>query len=253
MTRAIDLNADLGEGCGDDEGLMAVVTSANIACGGHAGDEASMRAALRLAKAHGVAAGAHPSYPDRENFGRQSLEIEPHLLKMVLIEQIRRLKHLAEEEGVSLTHIKPHGALYNDAAVDPALATVVAEAARRGVSGAALVGPPRGEATGALAEAAAREGLAYRAEGFADRAYRPDGRLVSRSEPGAVIGDEDARLAQALALARGEPVTSPSGETVSLAVDTICLHGDSPGALESARAIRVALEEAGLRIEAPRP
>ena len=125
MTRTIDLNADLGEGCGDDEGLMEVISSANIACGGHAGDEMSMRTALRLAKQHGVAAGAHPSYPDKEHFGRRSMAVEPEALLESLSMQIANLAGFAAEEGVTIHHVKPHGALYNDAVRDPALAAVV--------------------------------------------------------------------------------------------------------------------------------
>ena len=254
MNRQIDLNADLGEGCGDDEGLMAVVTSANIACGGHTGDEASMRTVLGLAKAHGVAAGAHPSYPDRENFGRKSMKLPRKELWWAIYPQIERLCLLAWEDDMTLRHVKPHGALYHDAAADREVAEVIVEATKLALSGAAnaafsIVGPPGGE----LAAVAEEKGVPYLAEGFADRAYSADGTLVPRSEDGAVIKDDEARIAQALSLAKGEPVKTITGEMIDLPVQTICLHGDSPGALQSAKEIRAALENAGVSVKAVRP
>lgn len=244
MSGWIDLNADLGEGCGDDAGLMAVISSCNIACGGHAGDAASMREAVRLAKAHDVRIGAHPSYPDREGFGRRVIEVSDSNLKAELTEQIGALAAIAEEEGAGLTHVKPHGALYNQAAADAPLARLMAQIVAEALPGAALVGPPASE----LEAAASTLGLVFLAEGFADRAYTPEGRLVARSEPGAVLERDEARLAQALEIAREGTVTAINGLAIPLPARTLCLHGDTPGALASAKAIRAALEEAGLQI-----
>ena len=244
MSRWIDLNTDLGEGCGDDAGLMSVISSCNVACGGHAGDTASMREAVRLAHAHGVRIGAHPSYPDREGFGRRAMPIEGGNLKAALRQQIASLAAIAAEEGTALTHVKPHGALYNQAAIDAPLARLVSEIVAEGLPGAALVGPPGSE----LEAAAAETGLSFLAEGFADRAYTAEGRLVPRSEPGAVLECDEDRLAQALQIAREGEVTAHNGLTINLPARTICLHGDSPGALASAHAIRAALEAAGFEI-----
>ncbi|RFB05484.1 5-oxoprolinase subunit PxpA [Parvularcula marina] len=249
MTRTIDLNADLGEGCGDDEGLMEVISSANIACGGHAGDEMSMRTALQLAKRHGVAAGAHPSYPDKEHFGRRSMTVEPEALLETLSMQIANLAGFAAEEFVTLRHVKPHGALYNDAARDPALAAVVLAAIRKVLPDAALVGL----ANSALEQAAHAAGHPFIAEGFADRVYTEEGFLLPRSEEGAVIEAESCRIAQALALAKGRPVATAKGDDITIPVETICVHGDTPGALNSAKAIRAALEHDGLAVRVATP
>jgi len=247
MSRWIDLNADLGEGMGDDEGIMQIVTSCNIACGGHTGDETSMRAALSLAKQCGVAAGAHPSYPDRENFGRRSLDISLSDLDASLTEQVTALKRIASMVGVELTHLKPHGALYNAAAAQPDLANLIARVAASVLPGARLVGPSASE----MERAAKDAGLSYIAEGFADRAYSNDGRLVSRDRPGAVLEAGEARIRQALSIAETQTVTSVSGEPVSLPAQTICLHGDTPGALASAQSVRSALEASGFAVRAP--
>lgn len=242
----IDLNADLGEGCGDDDGLMAIISSANIACGGHAGDEASMRAALKLAKSFGVSAGAHPAYPDREGFGRRSLDIDKGILGMSLVEQISSLQKLAGEVGLTLQHVKPHGALYNDAADEESLAREVVSAIQAAAPGAAVVGLP----DSALQVVSAERGVPFIAEGFADRGYTAAGRLVSRRQPDAVIELEDQRVAQALAFAKGRPIQAVTGEVLLIKVQTICLHGDSPGALASAKVIRSALEAQGISVQA---
>lgn len=246
MRDRIDLNADLGEGCANDAALMELVSSCNIACGGHAGDEASMREALKQAKQNGVAAGAHPSFPDRENFGREPSGLSGKALAEELRGQIASLMKLAEAEGVTLTHVKPHGALYNMAARDAALASVVAETVSGLLPNVALVGPPVSE----LASAAAKQGLQFKAEGFADRAYEADESLRPRGEPGAVIEDHNAQTEQALQIAKSGSVQTYTGERLDLPVDTICIHGDTVSALEAARAIHAALKASGIRVSA---
>ncbi|MEM9054170.1 MAG: 5-oxoprolinase subunit PxpA [Pseudomonadota bacterium] len=244
MSLVMDLNADLGEGGQYDEALMALITSCNIACGGHTGDEASMRAALSLAKAHNVAAGAHPSFPDRENFGRVDSELTGAALEQKLSEQVEALKQIAAELDIAVTHLKPHGALYNMAARDPGLAASVADVTASLLPGAALVGPPESE----LTQAAARTNLLFIAEGFADRAYEADGQLRSRQKAGAVLTDPEQQSQQALNMALNHQVSAYTGERLSLPVQTLCLHGDTPGALEAARAIRETLEQNGVEI-----
>ncbi len=247
MTKTIDLNADIGELEGDagrslDADILSVVTSCNIACGGHAGDEESMRKTLRLAKQLGVKAGLHPSYPDRENFGRVSIAVSREELRGSLRQQVQMFMKIAEEEGVSITHLKPHGALYNDAAKDEDLAAVIAGvAAERGIS--TIVGLPGSK----VREAAITHNLRFCAEGFADRAYEDDGSLRSRAEHGAVLENADEQAKQALELVSGN-VQSFSGGHIHLEVQTICLHGDTQGAFEAAKAIREALEATGVSI-----
>lgn len=246
MSGWIDLNADLGEGDPHDGDLMNYVSSCNIACGGHAGDDASMIAVLQLARDRKVAVGAHPSYPDRDGFGRRIIDMADDALKAALAVQVEALKRHAANLDLHLSHLKPHGALYNQAAHDEALADLIADLARTILPGAALVGPP----ASALAAAANRHDIPFLAEGFADRAYQADGSLVSRSEPGAVLDSDEARVAQAVELATCQSVTCAAGDKIRLPIQTICLHGDSPGAVSSARAIRAALEAAGLTIRA---
>lgn len=229
----IDLSCDLGE-ASDAESLAVedaiwpLITSANIACGGHTGDEMSMRRAVRLALTHGVAIGAHPSYPDREHFGRRSMTIGPEALRAALREQIAALARIAAEEGAAVTHVKPHGALYNDAHRDVALAAVIIDVCAG--AGAAVVA-----STGSAVEREARTrrcGMIL--EGFADRGYRGDGSLQPRAETGALLLDFDAAAAQAVTLARS--------------CETICIHSDMPGAVGRLTRIRAALIEAGFVI-----
>ncbi len=246
-TLSIDLNADLGEGALTDGELLAIVSSCNVACGGHAGDAASMAATIAAAKANGVVVGAHPSYPDREGFGRRSSYINAGELGAPFEKQLSDLLVVAGESGVRIGHVKPHGALYNDAARDRGLAEVICSSISGLDPTLRLVGPP-----GSALEAAARQaGLAFIAEGFVDRAYRVDGSLVSRSEPGAVYGDPGRASRQAVEIATGRVVATPDGHHVPLSVETLCIHGDTPGAVEIARAVRSALESAGLDIRAP--
>ncbi len=250
MSRAIDLNADLGElpgaeGRASDRAILAEVTSCAIACGGHAGDAATMEATLLAAQAHNVLAGAHPSYPDRENFGRRSMAISPEDLHAALCSQMMQLSAIADRLGVALAHIKPHGALYNDAAKIEATADTVARAAQSCFgTKLALVGPPNSETE----KAAKRHGLRFFAEGFMDRTYMPDGSLMPRGQDGAVLEDTDARLHQACLIARDQQVTDCNGTLLALPAKTICLHGDSPGAAQTARLIRAALGVQGISV-----
>jgi UPF0271 protein len=247
--RTIDLNADLGEvpealADGREEALLRVVTSANVACGGHAGDPATMAGVLELAARLGVAAGAHPGYPDRAGFGRYATGMTPRQIEATVLEQVTTLDGIARHVGVALTHIKPHGALYNDAAHDEAVAAAVARGVRRWRSDATVVGLA-GSVSLRVYEA---EGLRPVAECFADRAYETDGTLVSRRLRGAVITDPRAVAEQAVALAVSGVVTARTGETVHLVADTICVHGDTPGALLIAAAVRAALEAADVAV-----
>lgn len=247
MTARIDLNADLGEGLPNDAMMMPFITSCNIACGGHAGDGDSMLATLRAARDHGVAAGAHPGYPDRDGFGRRRIAMGPGELAASLRMQVKALDRLAGDEGMTLRHVKPHGALYNEASTDEGLAALLADVASDCLPGSFLVGPPGS----ALERAAAARGLRFLREGFMDRLYTAEGGLVPRSMPGAVIEAIPARVEQALALASGLAVTTREQTPLLLQVDTLCLHGDSSNAPATARAVRGALEAAGIEVRHP--
>lgn len=240
----LDLNADLGEGIGDDAAMLAVVTSANIACGGHAGDTASMRAAAARAAELGVRIGAHPSYADRENFGRVQHQVDENTLADQLRTQVGDLIQAADAVGGQVTYLKPHGALYHAAARDLAHARAVVRVAAE--VGCAVVGPPNG----LMLRLAAEYGLPAYAEGFADRGYTGAGALVPRTAPGAVLTDPDQVAARIAQLARTGTVTAADGSAVPLAIRTLCVHGDTPGAVALARRVRAALEDARL---APRP
>jgi UPF0271 protein len=224
MARVIDLNADVGEGVDGDLELLAFVTSANVACGFHAGDAATMRAVCAEAVARGVAIGAHVGYRDREGFGRRALDVPAATVEAEIVEQIRAL----QEAGGHVAYVKPHGALYHRASVDEECATAIVSA----VDGLPVLAAP-GSALLAQARAAGVEAVT---EGFVDRAYAPDGSLVPRGSPGAVLGVEDA-VRQALAIARDR-----------LDVRSLCLHGDTPGALELARRVVAELESAGVKL-----
>jgi UPF0271 protein len=239
----LDLNADLGEGAGDDDALLALVTSANVACGFHAGDAATMRAVARRAAALGVVVGAHVSYRDREGFGRRALEVPAATLAAEVGEQIAALEACCAEAGTRVRYVKPHGALYNAAARDRAIAeAVVAGVAPFGVL--PVLAPPGSE----LLRAAGRAGLGGVAEGFADRGYRADGSLVARGEPGALLEGAEAIAARAVAFAGGE-IADAGGAPLRLEVRSLCVHGDTPGAVAAAGAVRDALERAGVRLE----
>ncbi len=250
MSRSICLNADLGELPGEagralDAAMMRVVTRCNIACGGHAGDDDSMRRTVEVAKKHRVQIGVHPSYPDMEHFGRRSLTMETAELAASLDAQVSRLLEIAKSAGVPVVHLKAHGALYNDAAKDEALAQLVAGAAVK-ASIPELVGPPNS----AMDMAAHAAGLRFLAEGFADRSYEQDGALTPRSLPGAVIAEGAEVLAQALSFAQSGKVKLRGGGELHLPIHTLCLHSDTPGAAGHAAAIRAGLEAAGIEVRA---
>ncbi len=248
----IDLNADVGESLGPwpmgaDAELIPLVTSVNVACGFHAGDPLTIRRTVRLALDAGAAVGAHPGYPDLVGFGRRAMDLTPDELEAAILYQVAALAGIVRVEGGRLAHVKVHGALYNRAAVDPSVATPVARAVARVDDSLRLVGPP----AWALLRAAAAAGLPSLAEAFADRAYEADGSLRSRRLPGALHVDPATAAAQALAVARDGRVVAVDGTSLDLRVDTICVHGDTPGAPAIARAVRAALRDAGVEVRAP--
>lgn len=250
QARRIDLNADLGESfgaytIGDDEGLLGVVTSANVACGFHGGDPSTMRRTVLRCLEKGVAIGAHPGLPDLAGFGRRELRITPDEAYELTLYQLGALQAFCTAEGGALRHVKPHGALYNMAASDQALAAAIARAAARVSPDLILVGL----AGSALTRAGEAAGLRTAGEAFADRSYRADGTLTPRREPGAVLPPERA-AAQALLLAQGGIVRAQDGADIQVRADTICVHGDSQHAAELARAVRRMLEEGGLTVAA---
>lgn len=242
----VDLNADLGEGCGADAELLTLVSSANIACGFHAGDAQTMLESVREALKNGVAIGAHPSFPDRENFGRTAMSLPPETVYAQMLYQIGALAAIVRAEGGQLRHVKPHGMLYNQAAKDAVLADAIARAVHAVDSNLILVGLAGSE----LIRAGERYGLVTREEVFADRGYRADGSLVPRSEPGALIDDEEQALAQTLEMVRQGKVKSISGEWTSVRAQTVCLHGDGEHALEFARRLRTEFELNNIKISA---
>jgi UPF0271 protein len=240
----IDLNADLGEGAGNDEALLALVSSANIACGWHAGDANTMRQCVRWALDKGVAIGAHPSFPDRENFGRSAMNLPPDDIVSGVLYQIGALAAIVRAEGGVLAHVKPHGALYNQAAKDSVLADAICEAVRRFDPGLKFFGL----AGSGMIAAAERAGLQPVEEVFADRGYMPDGSLVPRSRPGALIDDEEQSLAQTLSLVRDHQVKAIDGSVVAVNAQTVCLHGDGAHALAFAQRIRERLALEGVAV-----
>ena len=232
----IELNADIGEGC-NDAVLMPYLARVSIACGGHAGDAASMAAALRLAAEHGVAVGAHPSYPDRAGFGRRPLAASAEEIAAWVTRQTEVLAEQAMRLGLHLAHVKPHGALYNVAARDQDVAQAIALAVAALDPALVLVGLSGSQ----LAVAGEAAGLAVLNEAFADRRYHANGQLVSRETPGALVIDPDMAAWQARALAKGEPVATLDGAALRVRAETICLHSDTPNALNIARAVHAAL------------
>lgn len=241
---AIDLNADLGEGVTDDDRLLELVTSANLACGFHAGDEATMRRVCDVAAVRGVVIGAQVSYLDRENFGRRHLDVHEDVLSSWVAEQVGLLEKIAAAAGVHVAYVKPHGALYNAVVHHEAQAAAVVEAVRRVDPTLPLLGLAGSE----LLRLAAAAGLPTVIEAFADRGYAPDGRLVPRSQPGAVLHDPDQVASRVVRMVVEGTVEAVDGSTLRVAAQSICLHGDSPGAVSMAVAVRRALESAGLRL-----
>ncbi|RDK09788.1 5-oxoprolinase subunit PxpA [Cupriavidus lacunae] len=242
----IDLNADLGEGCDNDEALLALISSANIACGWHAGDAATMVQTVKWALERGVAIGAHPSYPDRENFGRTEMQRDPEHVYADVLYQIGALDAIVRAQGGELHHVKPHGALYNQAARDPALAGAIVRAVRDFDSDLVFFGLAGSQMINVAREA----GLRVKQEVFADRGYNPDGTLVRRGTPGALHEDEEVALNQTLTMVREKRVRAIDGSWVPIQAETVCLHGDGAHALAFARRIRERLGAEGIAIRA---
>lgn len=248
-TLRLNLNADLGESygawrMGDDASLLAVVDSANVACGFHAGDPLVMRRTVALARERGVSIGAHPSFPDLQGFGRRRMDIAHDELEAMLVYQIGALAAIARAEGVALTHVKPHGALNNMACEDARLATAVARAVRAVDAGLILLAP----ALSALVAAGRDAGLPVVEEVFADRAYADDGSLLPRSQPGAVLHGAAECVAHVQDIVRHGALRSVNGAVLPARVQSICVHGDNAGAVATARAVRAALAEAGAEL-----
>ena len=251
--RRIDLNADVGEatdreGIAVERALLALVSSVNVACGGHAGDATSMRETVTAALAHGVRVGAHPSYPDRAGFGRRPMTLADDELEATLREQIDALVGIARAGGTTVRSVKAHGALYGEVGRGESAYAAL----QRAVRDCCAPGTPLVLPAGSLAVTAARRaGVPVLQEGFCDRAYRPDGGLVDRSVAGAVLGDPDQAARQAVGLALDGTVGLGDGSVLTRPVDTLCIHGDTPGALAVAQAVRAALAEAGVAVGPP--
>ncbi|WP_449316776.1 LamB/YcsF family protein [Rubneribacter sp.] len=246
----IDLNSDLGESFGRytlglDDQIIPLVSSANIACGQHAGDPVVMRKTVRMAADAGVAIGAHPGYPDLQGFGRRDMSLSPDEAYAYLLYQIGALQAFCTAQGVRLAHVKPHGQLYNRAAVDAELAAALAQAVHDADPSLVLVGL----ANGALVDAGRAQGLTTAEEFFMDRNYTDEGRLVSRNDPAALIRDEEQAIERVKQAIRDGAVLSVTGKLVNLHADTVCIHGDSPTALAFAARVRRALEEDGIAVK----
>ena len=249
LTVNIDINCDMGESFGPwkmgaDAEVMPNITSANVACGAHAGDPGVMRRTIRAAKQHGVAVGAHPGFADLQGFGRREMQADPAEVEDSLIAQIGALAAMARAEAAPLRHVKAHGALYNMAARDRKLADAVARAIKAFDASLVMFGLPKSP----LIEAGIAAGLRVAAEGFADRSYEPDGSLTPRSRPGAVIHDAAVVVDRAVRMVRDGVVLTSEGREIPLKVDTICVHGDTPGAPDLTRRIRAGLEAAGISV-----
>ncbi len=244
----IDLNADLGEGGDFDQQLLELVSSANISCGAHAGSTKTMVAAIQGARANNVTIGAHPSYPDRENFGRLAVRLSSLQLRESVYSQLAALQLLVQAEGMELTQVKPHGALYNQAAVDVELAEQLVSVIKDFDARLIIVGLAGSQ----LLTAASNAAMDTRAEAFADRAYASDGTLLPRTDPRALIQDPQQAVEQTLALIKTGSVTAINGSVIKVCADTICIHGDTPQALVFAQQLRQALSNAGVSISSAR-
>jgi UPF0271 protein len=245
----IDLNADVGESfgawsLGEDEVLIPLVTSVNVACGLHAGDPVTIDRTVRIAVEHGVAVGAHPGYPDLAGFGRRAMDLPPAEIEASVLYQVGAVAAFADAAGVELRHVKAHGALYNRAARDPAAATAIARAVRRIDRGLVLIGL----AGSALLDAGRDAGLPVASEAFADRGYEADGSLRARHHPDALLEAPERAAAQAVGIVRDRAVRAVDGSRVAIEADTLCVHGDAPGAAARAQAVRRALEDAGVEV-----
>jgi 5-oxoprolinase (ATP-hydrolysing) subunit A len=247
MTLVVDLNADLGEGAGHDDELLALVTSANIACGFHAGDADTMRRSIETSRDRKVAVGAHPSLFDRENFGRKELPVKPDEIFDAVVYQLGVFQAIAEAAGVRPNHVKPHGALYNMAARDQELANAIGGAIAKIDPRLILFAPQNS----ALARAGTTNGLQIAHEVFADRNYLSDGALVPRTRPDALLNDPEEAAARVVRMLREGKVRSVDGADVDVRAETVCVHGDTPGAVDFARVLKSRLEKEGISIRAP--
>ena len=246
--RQLDLNADVGEGDPEtDAALLPLVTSANVACGVHAGDVYTMRSTVALAQRHGVGVGAHPGYDDRENFGRRPMQLSAAEINALLLSQLEALDAVVRSAGAALSHVKPHGALYNQAESEGVLAMAIVAGVRAFDPDLRLVG----RAGSAMARAALEVGHPFTPEAFADRRYRADGSLSPRSEPGAVLTDPEEVVRQVRSLVTDGEVVASDGSRVPVSFETLCLHGDTPGSAALASHIRRALRELGVSVCAP--
>ncbi len=246
MSLSVDLNADLGEGAGHDDELLALVTSANLACGIHAGDAILMRTSLLGAKQRGVAVGAHPSLPDRENFGRREISLPADEIFALVLYQLGAFQALAHSLGTQPQHVKPHGALYNMAARDEEIADAIVRALRAIDPKLILFAP----AQSALSRAAEANEVHLAREVFADRNYMPDGSLVPRDRSEALLHDPEEAANRVFGMLRNNRVRAIDGSEIAVEVDTICVHGDTPGAVEFARELRIALHQMGVVVAA---
>lgn len=246
--KTIDLNCDLGEGAGQDAALMPLITSANIACGEHAGDESSMQATVDLARRHGVAIGAHPGFADRGNFGRSEQAVTPAEAAALVLRQIWRLQDIAAQAGAVVRHVKLHGALYHQVSRDRRLAEAVVAAIRTAVKPPVIY-----VLAGSELESAARQwtDMLVVPEVFADRTYQSDGSLTPRSRPDALIADEAIAVAQVRRMISAGVVRATDGTEVPIHARTVCLHGDGPHAVAFARSLRQELQSAGITLAAP--
>ena len=251
MAGSIDFNSDLGEGAGTDVALMPLITSANIACGGHAGNENTMRTTIELAMRNRVAIGAHPGYPDRERFGRVPMDMSARELIESIRRQIDSLVGIASRMGARVTHVKAHGALYNQGERDAAIARNIIFGVQAATGGhdVMIVAPPGS----AMLQEASAMGMKVAREGFVDRRYEGDGTLQSRSVAGSVITNPADAVRQALSFVRDGGVTTVDGRFLKLAVDTLCVHGDTPSATDIARAVRDALGKAKVKVAPFKP
>lgn len=245
MTKQIDLNCDMGEGMDNDAKLMPLISSANIACGFHAGSDSIMRATVALAKQSGVSIGAHPGFADKENFGRTEMQLSETELYQLIWDQLTLMQTVTQEASLVMHHVKPHGALYNMAARNASMARIISQSVKDfdaslilyGLSGSYLI-----------SEAKAL-GLTTASEVFADRTYQDNGSLTPRSQPNAMIHDQASSLAQVLQMIQEQTVESVTGKTIPLSAETICIHGDGPNALSFARQINSALQSASIKIQ----
>jgi 5-oxoprolinase (ATP-hydrolysing) subunit A len=247
MTKQIDLNCDMGEGMDNDAKLMPLISSANIACGYHAGNDSIMRATVELAKQSGVSIGAHPGFADKENFGRTEMQLSSNELYQLIWDQLVIMQTITQEASVAMHHVKPHGALYNMAACDVVMARIICQAVKDfdanlilyGLSGSYLI-----------SEAKAL-GLTTASEVFADRTYQDNGSLTPRSQPNAMIHDQVSSLAQVLQMIQEQTVVSVTGKTIPISAETICIHGDGTHAVSFAQQINTALQTASIKIQSP--